>query len=210
MKPLPHSTPSERRAASSNAREWVIAILGSVLAIGASPASASFLSGEALDEAADILAWAVLVIAPTVGIVVFLIIHVLPEKIAERRHHPQAQAIQTLCLLSLVFGGLLWPFAWLWAFTRPVGYRAAYGTDKHEHYFVDRGEQALAGKLPPQEVAHLRTELEAMRGYGPLPLELERIRVELNEAAAKESAVEVKSRPAAVESPRSAERTEGA
>ena len=28
--------------------------------------------------------------------------------------------IRTLCLLSLVFGGLLWPIAWLWAYTKPV------------------------------------------------------------------------------------------
>jgi hypothetical protein len=43
------------------------------------------------------------------------IVHVLPEKIAHKRHHPRRDAIQTLCLLSLVFGGLLWPLAWLWA-----------------------------------------------------------------------------------------------
>ena len=39
----------------------------------------------------------------------FWMVHVLPEKIAHKRHHPQFEAIKTLCLLSLVFGGLLWP-----------------------------------------------------------------------------------------------------
>ena len=48
-----------------------------------------------------------LVIAPVVGIAVFWLVHILPEKIAEKKNHPQAKAIQTLCLLSLVFGGLL-------------------------------------------------------------------------------------------------------
>jgi hypothetical protein len=57
----------------------------------------------------------------------------MPEKIAHKRGHPQTGAIQCLCLLSLVFGGLLWPIAWLWAYTKPVGYKLAYGTDKVDH-----------------------------------------------------------------------------
>jgi hypothetical protein len=90
---------------------------------------ASFLEGEALDAVADYIAWGVLVIAPVVGIAVFWMVHIIPEKIAEKKRHPQVKAIQTLCLLSLVFGGMLWPLAWLWANTKPVGYKAAYGTD---------------------------------------------------------------------------------
>jgi len=61
---------------------------------------------------------------------VFWLVHILPEKVAEKRMHPQAKAIQCLCLLSLVFGGLLWPLAWLWAYSKPVFYKMAYGTDK--------------------------------------------------------------------------------
>ena len=97
------------------------------------PASASMFEGETLDKVADILAWVVLIIAPLVGITVFWLVHILPEKIAEKRHHPQAKAIQVLCLLSLVFGGLLWPLAWLWAYSKPVLYKMAYGTDVVEH-----------------------------------------------------------------------------
>jgi len=110
----------------------------------------------------------VLVIVPIIAIVVFWLVHVLPEKIAHKRHHPQVQAIQTLCLLSLVFGGLLWPIAWLWAFTKPVGYKLAYGTEKHEDYYTDLGEKARAGELLDSELAHLRTELEAMERKGAL------------------------------------------
>jgi hypothetical protein len=106
---------------------------------GATSAHASFLAGDALDTAADVLAWVVLVMVPLIGIAVFWIVHVLPEKIAHKNHHPQTKAIQTLCLLSLVFGGLLWPIAWLWAFTRPVTYKLAYGTDKADEYFDDYG-----------------------------------------------------------------------
>jgi len=35
--------------------------------------------------------------------------------------------------LSLVFGGLLWPIAWIWAYTKPVLHKLAYGTDTASH-----------------------------------------------------------------------------
>ena len=63
-------------------------------------------------------------------ITLFWMVHILPEKIAHKRHHPQFEAIRTLCLLSLVFGGLLWPLAWIWAYSKPVMHKLAYGTDK--------------------------------------------------------------------------------
>ena len=106
--------------------------------------------------------------------------HILPEKVAEKRHHPQRDAITTLCLLSLVFGGLLWPIAWLWAYTRPIGYKMAYGTEKHEDYFTEMGERAKAGSLVGHDVAHLRDELDAMAQKGTLPPELRKLRAELD------------------------------
>jgi len=106
------------------------------------PASASLLSPEAEDALADFLTIFVLILVPVAGIVLFWMVHVLPEKIAHKRHHPQLEAIRTLCLLSLVFGGLLWPLAWLWAYTKPVGYKLAYGTDKHPDYYKEPGEAA--------------------------------------------------------------------
>jgi hypothetical protein len=39
-------------------------------------------------------------------IVLFWMVH-LPERIAHQRNHPQFEAIRTLCLLSLLFGGML-------------------------------------------------------------------------------------------------------
>jgi len=150
-------------------------------------AAASFLSGDALDTAADWIAIVVLIIVPVVVIVVFWLVHILPEKIAEQRHHPQQSAINTLCLLSLFFGGLLWPAAWLWAYTRPVAYRMAYGTDKHESYFLERGEKAKEGKLVAADIEHLRAELDDMASRGRLPPELATLRAELDALhAAKE------------------------
>ena len=90
-------------------------------------------SGEFVDTIAGYLAIFVLFFVPALLIYLFWMIHILPEKIAERRGHPQADAIKTLCLLSLVFGGLLWPLAWLWAYSKPVFHKMAYGTDVVEH-----------------------------------------------------------------------------
>ena len=95
-------------------------------------AHASFLAGDALDNVANILSWVVLIVVPVIFIVVFWLVHILPEKIAHKKKHPQTHAIQCLCLLSLVFGGLLWPIAWLWAYSKPVLYKLAYGTDVDE------------------------------------------------------------------------------
>src|SRR5688500_18979947 len=89
-------------------------------------------SGEFVDTMADYIAIFVLVFVPALLIYLFWMVHILPEKIAERRGHPQAEAIKTLCLLSLFFGGLLWPIAWLWAYSKPVLYKMAYGTDRHD------------------------------------------------------------------------------
>ena len=128
---------------------------------------------------ANVLSWVVLALVPCLGIALFWIVHVMPEKIAEKRHHPQKDAIHTLCLLSLVFGGLLWPIAWLWAYTRPVGYKMAFGTDKHEDFFVEHGDKAQRGELASHELEQMVTELDAMERQGHLTPELRRVRENL-------------------------------
>ena len=116
-------------------RAFRLSGLCAVALAAAAPGSgrASLLSGEALDTAANVIAWIALIIVPVVLIGLFWIVHILPEKIAHQRRHPQLAAIKTLCLLSLFFGGLLWPLAWLWAYTKPVLHKMAYGTDQDDH-----------------------------------------------------------------------------
>ena len=152
------------------------------LALVPGVASASFLPPELMDAAAMYLAWFVVIFVPIGAIVLFWMVHVLPEKIAHKRHHPQRDAIQVLCLLSLVFGGLLWPIAWLWAYVRPVSYKMAYGTDKHEDYFHEKGKQAQSGELLAHELAHLREELDSMAAKGTLSAGLKRLRKDLDAA----------------------------
>lgn len=148
------------------------------------PALASFLSGEAVDTAATVIAWGVLVIVPIGAIYLFWMVHILPEKIAEKNHHPQKAAIKTLCLLSLAFGGMLWPLAWLWAYAKPVTYKLAYGTDKHADYYAEEAEKATKGDISPERIAALREELDILDGKGQLTPELKRVR---NKLAAVES-----------------------
>jgi hypothetical protein len=155
----------------------VIATLSTFALLLGNPADAqaSLFSPEVEDKLATFLALFVLFLVPVVLIVLFWMVHVLPEKIAHKRHHPQFEAIRTLCLLSLVFGGLLWPLAWLWAYSKPVFYKAAYGTDKHPDAFKDghalpsttpaslhdRVAQ-LEDRVPAADLAILRADLEAL------------------------------------------------
>jgi hypothetical protein len=175
----------------------ILALLATVVPM---TAHASFLPPELLDQAAMYLAWFVVIVMPIGAIILFWLVHILPEKVAEKRQHPQKDAINTLCLLSLFFGGLLWPLAWLWAYTKPVGYRVAYGTDKHDDYFLKMAARAEAGEVDAQELRHLRDELDDMASRGPLTPELREARRRLADV--------VPSLPlsvAVVETPRAAE-----
>jgi hypothetical protein len=115
-------------------RRRIRACLLPLLAATVYPANAhaSLFKGETLDAVANGISWVAIIIAPLIGITIFWLVHILPEKIAEKKKHPQTKAIQCLCLLSLCFGGLLWPLAWLWAYSKPVLHKLAYGTDVDE------------------------------------------------------------------------------
>jgi len=145
------------------AMNWFrLALAALTLALLTAPAHASMFKGEALDTAADILTWVVLIVAPIIAIAVFLLVHILPEKIAEKRKHPQAKAIQTLCILSLFFGGLLWPLAWLWAYTKPVMYKLAYGTDTVEPEHGDKDKPAEV-QADAEELKRLRAQVAELQ-----------------------------------------------
>jgi CBS domain containing-hemolysin-like protein len=152
----------------------LVASLAALLA--ALPAHASFLHGDTLAKAANVLAIVVIILVPIIGIVVFWLVHILPEKVAHKRQHPQQEAIQVLCLLSLVFGGLLWPLAWLWAYSKPVLYKMAYGTDKHEgHEALPAAAGTEVGTLR-DDVARVRADLEKLVSQDGAPRELSEIR----------------------------------
>ena len=175
---MPHSPALDTVTRTHRAsRAAFVGLLAAAAALAVpAPAHASLMSPEVEDMVAGYIAIFVLFFVPVLGIVLFWMVHVLPEKIAHKRHHPQFEAIRTLCLLSLVFGGLLWPFAWIWAYTKPIGYRLAYGTDKHPDYFKEHGLPE-----PTSPVDDIRQRLAALEASADPSSEIDAIRSDLDE-----------------------------
>jgi len=147
-------------------------------------AGASLFSPEVEDTLATVIALFVIFVVPVVLIALFWMVHVLPEKIAHKRNHPQFEGIRTLCLLSLLFGGLLWPLAWLWAYSRPVFYKMAYGTDTLPH-----GPEPAYDR-PAAEPTTLHDRLARVEARLP-PAELEAVKADLAILEARVAAREV-------------------
>ena len=147
---------SASRPHRTTARAAAPALLALLLA-APTHAHASMFHGETLDAIANGIAWFALILVPIVGVTVFLMVHVLPEKIAHKRNHPQLGAIKCLCLLSLFFGGLLWPIAWLWAYSKPVLHKMAYGTDTDDSHAKHDADDA-----EPTEVEKLRARIAVL------------------------------------------------
>src|SRR6476469_8059772 len=158
MKPKDSLIRSYAKSCRSCGRGFVLFVALTFLALP-SRAHASFLHGETLDTVADVIAWFAFIIVPPVLIVVFLLVHILPEKVAEKRRHPQLGAIKCLCFLSLCFGGLLWPIAWLWAYSKPVLHKMAYGTDVDDSHGKPIEKESAIKEL--EQLRARAAELEA-------------------------------------------------
>lgn len=55
----------------------------------------------------------------------------LPGKIAAGRNHPQAEAVKMCGWIGILTMGILWPVAFIWAYTKPM--RVAVGAAESEH-----------------------------------------------------------------------------
>ncbi len=66
----------------------------------------------------DILAFIILAVLLVAAIFIFIKLGELPGKVASKRHHPQADAINICGWLGILTLGLLWPIAIVWAYTR--------------------------------------------------------------------------------------------
>jgi hypothetical protein len=115
---------------------------------------------------ADYLVWVVILVVPIAVIYIFWKIHILPELYAEKIHHPQTKLIQVICIMSIIFGGILWPLAWILAYSKPVLHKMAYGTDKSDEYYSDP-ESDHAGKpltlaVVDDEITNLKEKLSGL------------------------------------------------
>jgi uncharacterized protein DUF3302 len=180
---LPGQIAGPRRDATRGAIRLLAGLSTCALFVLApSEARASLLSPELEDKMATVLALFILFIVPVVLIVLFWMVHILPERIAHKRHHPQFEAIRTLCLLSLVFGGLLWPLAWIWAYTKPVLHKVAYGTDKHSDAFEEGGDEP---ETRDRELVALRDRVARLEERGIPASDLKALRADIEALEAK-------------------------
>jgi uncharacterized BrkB/YihY/UPF0761 family membrane protein len=73
----------------------------------------------------DVFAAVVLLVAVASGLAILVILGMAPGYVARRRGHPWAQAVSVAGWVTLIFGFVLWPVAFVWAYvdipTRPLG-----------------------------------------------------------------------------------------
>ena len=67
----------------------------------------------------DIFAWIVLIVLGFTAIAIWVVLAMLPGRIAKARNHPQADAINVSGWLGALIFGFFWPLALIWAFTKP-------------------------------------------------------------------------------------------
>jgi hypothetical protein len=72
-------------------------------------------------------AFAFIVFAVLIFVAVLIVVNLgkLPGELARKWDHPQAAAINAMSWIGIATGGLLWPIAFIWAFTNPFGTKSA-------------------------------------------------------------------------------------
>jgi H+/Cl- antiporter ClcA len=67
----------------------------------------------------DVFALIVLAVLALAAAGAWVLLGMMPGKIARQRHHPQADAISICGWWGVITLGLLLPIAWIWAYTNP-------------------------------------------------------------------------------------------
>jgi uncharacterized BrkB/YihY/UPF0761 family membrane protein len=75
-------------------------------------------------SALDIFALIVLLVMLGAVIAIWVILGMMPGKIAHSRNHPQAEAINVCGWWGVITLGILLPLAFIWAHTNPPGGKA--------------------------------------------------------------------------------------
>ena len=96
-------------------------------------------------SASDAFAFVVMAALVITAVIVVVNLGRLPGQLARKWEHPQASAINAMSWIGIATGGLLWPIAFVWAFTNsPRGEPAAIESGDQSHN-ADR----LGGVLAP-------------------------------------------------------------
>jgi Protein of unknown function (DUF3302) len=96
----------------------------------------------------DAFAFVVFAVLIFVGVIIVVSLGKLPGQLAEKWNHPQASAINAMSWIGIATGGLLWPIAFIWAFTRPVGTKSATKEDIQADGSADRNAAATLVAAP--------------------------------------------------------------
>jgi len=90
----------------------------------------------------DAFAFLVFAVLIFVGVVIVVNLGKLPGQLAHKWNHPQASAINAMSWIGIATGGLLWPIAFIWAFTTPVGTKSVIKEDIQADGSADRNATA--------------------------------------------------------------------
>src|SRR6266480_7632198 len=81
--------------------------------------------------ALDAFAFVVFAVLIFVGVLIVVNLGKLPGQLAHKWNHPQAGAINAMSWVGIATGGLLWPVAFIWAFTTPFGAKFPVKDERH-------------------------------------------------------------------------------
>ena len=79
----------------------------------------------------DVFALIVLIVLVAAVVGIWVILGMMPGKIARKRNHPQAEAINVCGWWGVITMGILLPLAFIWAYTNPPRLRDT-GKDESE------------------------------------------------------------------------------
>ena len=102
----------------------------------------------------DAFAFVVFAVLIFVAVIIVVSLGKLPGQLAQKWDHPQASAINAMSWIGIATGGLLWPIAFIWAFTNPFGTKPATIKD----------DQQPRGAVEPDVVAKREAALRKVPG----------------------------------------------
>ena len=94
----------------------------------------------------DAFAFVVFAVLIFVGVVIVVNLGKLAGQLAHKWNHPQAGAINAMSWIGIATGGLLWPVAFIWAFTTPFGVKSAKSELQPHDVAPDTGDSVTASR----------------------------------------------------------------
>ena len=95
---------------------------------------------------ATYFAWFVLALLFLIAVAFIVWLGSLPKKIATRRNHPQADAINVCSWIGLAAGGAGWVIALIWAYTVPLNVNVGTPGNKSSGEMEPEGTEEATSK----------------------------------------------------------------